>query len=351
MCDNLHNESMNALFSLVLPLLLFAMPLLVSAQTVVPPEELYAGGPPAPVIISTTHPSEAEWYRSAAATFAWELPSDVTAVAIDLSTSSVREPMQAYRPAVSSISFASADFSEGTNYLSVQFRNSEKWGMYSGREVKIDDTAPQTPLVTISQILDAGEEKTVLTLESRDSLSGLSHYEMMVDGQLTKRLSVTEAERGYALNLAPGQTERLTIVAFDKAGNKAETSVILVPTKIDRITEEGLFGVVAEEPASFLVALMAAIMLLMFGYLVYERLRYARSLSDLRKETAEVHNQLIRIFSALREEIYDQIRGITKKGRMTKGEVSAVEGLNQALAVSESLIEKEVKDVKKLLEK
>ncbi|MEX2341020.1 MAG: hypothetical protein WD605_01740, partial [Candidatus Paceibacterota bacterium] len=89
---------------------------------------------------------------------------------------------------------------------------------------------------------------------------------------------------------------------------------------------------------------------IMFGYLVYERQRYAGNLHDLRRETGEIHDQLLRIFSALREEIYQQIRNISKKTRLSKKEQEAVEGLNKALSVSESLIDREVKDVKNLLD-
>ena len=56
-----------------------------------------------------------------------------------------------------------------------------------------------------------------------------------------------------------------------------------------------------------------------------------------------------KIFSALRDEIYDQINTITKRQRLSKKEKEAVENLNQALEVSETLIEKEIGDVEKIL--
>ena len=56
-----------------------------------------------------------------------------------------------------------------------------------------------------------------------------------------------------------------------------------------------------------------------------------------------------KIFSALRDEIYDQIVTITKRPRLSAKEKEAVEGLHQALEVSETLIEKEISDVKKIL--
>jgi hypothetical protein len=69
----------------------------------------------------------------------------------------------------------------------------------------------------------------------------------------------------------------------------------------------------------------------------------------LRRETREIQDQMEKIFSALRDEIYDQINLITKRPRLSKKEKEAVEGLNQALEVSETLIEKEINDVKSIL--
>jgi hypothetical protein len=51
-----------------------------------------------------------------------------------------------------------------------------------------------------------------------------------------------------------------------------------------------------------------------------------------------------KIFSALRDEIYDQINLITKRKKLSAREKEAVEKLTQALEVSETLIEKEVKE-------
>jgi regulator of RNase E activity RraB len=69
----------------------------------------------------------------------------------------------------------------------------------------------------------------------------------------------------------------------------------------------------------------------------------------LRRETREIQDQMEKIFSALRDEIYDQINHITKRKRMSAKEKEAVESLTQALEVSETLIEKEISDVKSIL--
>lgn len=323
------------------------LPFAASAQvTEVDADTLYAGGPAAPVITSSTHPDPEKWYSAGEATFSWELGANVSAVAIGVASTSGQEPMKSYRPPVSEITFKPGELNEGINYLSVQLRNFEKWGMYTERLIKIDNTAPTPFVISLNQVPE-DDDTLRLSFETSDTLSGIDHYEVLLGNRSPERLSAAEAKVGVTISAPVGQSQ-IKVIAYDQAGNTRESSVVMVPTKARTVSSP--IGIVAEEPASFLVAMMAAIMLLMFGYLIYERQRYARSIKKLRQETGEVHDQLVRIFTALREEIYDQIRGITKKSRMTKGEQSAVDGLNKALSVSESLIAKEVKDVKKLLE-
>ena len=82
---------------------------------------------------------------------------------------------------------------------------------------------------------------------------------------------------------------------------------------------------------------------------MYMRKQNEQKEHKLRRETKEIQDQMEKIFSALRDEIYDQINMITKRERLSKKEREAVEGLNQALEVSETLIEKEITDVSKIL--
>jgi hypothetical protein len=87
-----------------------------------------------------------------------------------------------------------------------------------------------------------------------------------------------------------------------------------------------------------------------FIYIWYDRKQNKIREDKLRRETREIQDQMEKIFSALRDEIYDQVNLITKRPRLSKKEKEAVEGLNQALEVSETLIEKEINDVKTILE-
>jgi regulatory protein YycI of two-component signal transduction system YycFG len=97
------------------------------------------------------------------------------------------------------------------------------------------------------------------------------------------------------------------------------------------------------------IAFLLLVVLMLIAYIWYERKQIRLKEERLRKETREIQDQMEKIFSALRDEIYDQINMITKRKRLSKNEREAVEGLTQALEVSETLIEKEISDVRSIL--
>jgi len=64
----------------------------------------------------------------------------------------------------------------------------------------------------------------------------------------------------------------------------------------------------------------------------------------------DVQEQMRKIFSALRDEIYEQVHTITKYPKaVSKEKERLLKGLHKALEVSETLIEKEINDVQTIL--
>lgn len=337
--------------------LLFFLPLVISAQTNTDSpsgsssvSDIYVGGPEAPVITSLDYPSADTWFKLEDLTFGWEMPEEVVAVAADVFINPDEEPMTTYRPPVSSITIPSEDLIEGYNYLSVQFKNEEKWGMYGGKVVKIDNTPPEPFSITTLPLDGGSRGAALISFEAQDLLSGISHYEFSINGSIPSRLSPIEAARGQMIDLNNNTQYSIKAVAYDQAGNAREENVSILGITPTVVPPNNVIDLAVEDPAAVLAAIMAALLLIMFGYIVYERQRYAESLHNLRIETDEIHDQLLRIFSALREEIHQQIRNISKKARLSKKEQEAVEGLNKALSISESLIDREIKDVKNLLD-
>ena len=240
---------------------------------------------------------------------------------------------------------------DGIHYLSVQFKNQVGWGSVANRKIQIDTTAPEKFTINI-QAGTTASSFPLLVFEAKDPTSGIEKYELIIADKEPVIVTPDEARLGYLLQELEDGTYTVKITAYDKAGNKTESTVPVLITagwvKPSETVEEVSFW-------SFLTGLNIFISFLILGnimqfaYLMYERKQNSKKEEKLRKETREIQDQMEKIFSALRDEIYDQINNITKRPRLSIKEKEAVEGLNQALEVSETLIEKEINDVKKIL--
>jgi len=71
----------------------------------------------------------------------------------------------------------------------------------------------------------------------------------------------------------------------------------------------------------------------------------------VRGETDEIKARTSGVFTALRDEVEEQIHAINKQPRLTEAEQGALRRLKEALDISEELVDKEIDDVKKALKK
>ncbi len=188
--------------------------------------------------------------------------------------------------------------------------------------------------------------------DAKDPTSGIDRYELTVADREPVTITPDEARLGYLLGELADGTYTVKVIAYDKAGNSTEASTpILItagwqpPQEDDGSSSLWALLTFINLFITFLITLIFALV----GYIYYERKQYARKETRLRKEAKEVQDQMEKIFSALRDEIHDQIQSISKKPRLSKNERVAIEGLENALEVSETLIEKEIVDVQKIL--
>lgn len=284
------------------------------------------------------------WYSTADFNFTWDLPEEVTAVAVELATSSASEPLTAYRPPIADFAIEASELAEGVQYLLVQFRDVNGWGKVTAVPIKIDNTPPESFSIDMEKV--AGEPNWFdLNFKANDHLSGVAYYQIYIGDRPAVTVSAESAATGYRLKNQEEKSHYIHVVAYDQAGNGTASSLAVLQSSTHT---EGLFlGRFSPEP--LLIALLSTIVLILFGYLLAERRRYAKEEERLQIEVEEIQIQTTKIFKALRDEIYDQVRTITKKPKLTKSEKEAVGGLNKAIEVSEALLEKEVKDVKRLL--
>lgn len=310
------------------------------------------GDPPrAPEVGSVTFLDPEVWYNKFDGVFTWELPFDVNALAAEIATSSDNKPKTIIDPPNEEFVVNKGNLVDGIQYLSVQFKNQVGWGAVTNRKIQIDTTPPEKFTINV-QAGTTPSSFPLLVFNANDVTSGIDHYELTIADKEPVIVTPDEAKIGYLLKELEDGTYTVKVIAFDKAGNKTESTVPLLITAgwikpLDVVEEVSFWSFLTG--LNIFIALLLLTVALQFAYLVYERKQYGKKEEKLRKETKEIQDQMEKIFSALRDEIYDQINNITKRPRLSTKEKEAVEGLNQALEVSETLIEKEINDVKKIL--
>jgi Cohesin domain len=319
-------------------------------------EAIIYGEPPlAPEIGSPAFLDPEVWYKITDGLFSWTLPFDVTSVAIEIATSSENVPSKnkdaIIEPPVDEFRITKEIVVDGEQYLSIQFENQVGWGAVRNRKLLIDTTPPE-PFEVIVRAGTTPSAFPLLVFEAGDKTSGIDYYELTIADKEPLIITPDEAKLGYLLKELEDGTYTVRVVAYDKAGNVREAAKAVLITagwiKPLEVEEEGSFWDFFT-PANLLIILLVIIIVLQTIYIWYERKLIRQKEDKLRRETREVQDQMEKIFSALRDEIYDQVNMITKRKRLSKNEKDAVEGLNQALEVSETLIEKEINDVKAIL--
>jgi len=310
------------------------------------------GDPPrAPEAGSTVFLDPEVWYATKVGIFTWEVPFDVDALALDISTSSEFDPETESDPPIDQIAHSADLLIDGVQYLTMQYKNQVGWGGILHRKLLIDTIPPEAFTINVR----AGNSATafpLLTFEAKDTTSGIKKYELSIANGEPIEITPDEANIGYLLKDLEDGTYTVKVVAYDFAGNKTEATVAVLITAgwhppVEVVSSGSIWDLFKGKNLVIILLLLALIA--EFAYMLYTKKQHEQKEHKLRRETREIQEQMEKIFSALRDEIYDQINMITKKERLSKKEREAVEGLNQALEVSETLIEKEITDVSKIL--
>lgn len=315
-------------------------------------ETITFGDPPrAPEAGSTVFLEPDVWYATKIGVFTWDIPFDVDEIALDLSTSSEYEPITKYDPPIEQISLNADLLQDGIQYLTLQFKNQVGWGGILHRKIQIDSTPPEEFTINVR----AGNSPTafpLLTFEANDVTSGIEFYRLTITGLEPVVVTPDEARIGYLIKNLEDGTYTVAVSAFDKAGNETKSTTAVLITAgwkppVEIVVASTLWDFFKGKNLVILLLLLSLLSQTLFH--LHQKRQHEFREQKLRKETKEIQDQMEKIFSALRDEIYDQINMITKRERLSKREKEAVEGLNQALEVSETLIEKEITDVSKIL--
>lgn len=309
-----------------------------------------------PVVHSEEFSDPEVWYGVSTGTFTWRLPAGTEAVAVEITTDADNRPNNnpeaIYETPISRFSITSDIVTEGVQYFSLRFRDEEGWGdEILNRKLLIDTVSPES--FAVETTIENSEGFPTLHFEAVDFTSGIVGYEISIPNQEAVMLSASDVKSGYTLSKLEDGTYPITVIAYDRAGNfrpsEIKVTVTAGWTSTNANSNQFTAGSILDSIPNLSIYILATLIILLLIHSHFERKRIRLKEAKLARETHEIQSQTEKIFSALRDEIYDQINTITKRKRLSKAEKEAVEGLHQAIEVSESLIEKEINDVKKVL--
>ena len=326
-----------------------------SAQVKIMPEDSPVNKVyPAPDIYSSDFPNENDWYSSTTGEFVWSTSDAVTATAVTVNAKPNTEPQRevdaVYTPPIDSLVINSNDVSSGEQYLAVRHQYGDEWSDTKIRKIRID-TEPPEPFVVEMVGPDTDLSKPELRFHTNDTTSGIAYYEVQAEND-TYSVTPVEAYFGYTLPVAIRAGSSVSVVAYDKAGNakEADNTLLFLPAADKSNNKES-----ANTPSLLVISVtttflaLITLVTLLILYLRHEAVSAWRREKTLRKEIKEARRQNKKIFKALRDEIKEQIQTLSSKKRLNKNETAVIEGLNQTIAVSETLLEKEIEDVDQTL--
>ncbi|MBV9349137.1 MAG: hypothetical protein JO026_00100 [Patescibacteria group bacterium] len=287
-------------------------------------------------ISSPTFPDQTMWYATTTGTFVFGAPKNATATRILLDQSQNGEPSVTYSSPLSQKRVSALP--EGISYLHVQYKENGSWGPVESYKIQIDLTPPLPFAVIFPKGASGFEPTPVIAFNATDTLSGIDHYTMQIDGKAPLDVSAEEAAKTFTLPAQSPGPHTIVVTAFDRAGNST-------------LGEAGFFvagvsGIVINYLALGLLIALVLLGALFLGYLLWRRFKHL--LIDVTKETGEAESVLHKSFTLLKKDIHshaDKLERAKKTRALTTEETDFLTQFEQELSEAEHIIEDKLEDI------
>lgn len=182
--------------------------------------------PPAPRVVSNTHPDQNKWYSHNNPLFEWLISSDITGVSVVPHQKADANPGPISDGLIKTVIYQSLE--DGIWYLHIKLKNDNGWGPTTHFRFQIDTQKPDHFEITETVREDLTDPIIEYLVDASDEISGIDHYEIQVDDLDSV---IWEDDGSHFLQtpiLKPGE-HAIEIKAVDKAGNYlVKSSKVLV---------------------------------------------------------------------------------------------------------------------------
>lgn len=171
-------------------------------------------------ITSPTHPDPTKWYKLRAAKITWKNPAGTEAVRIQYDKNPTSVPTVVYELPIESKEIEPGD---GTWYFHVQARTADGWGPVSHFRFRIDTTPPRPVSITFPHGSVSKDPRPVILFNTADDESGIDHYDVRIEGRGVVSVANDDVDTNpYPIPEQNPGKGRITVVAYDRAGNASE---------------------------------------------------------------------------------------------------------------------------------
>lgn len=169
----------------------------------------------APVVTSSTHPSETSWYKERVVTLSWS--GGYSGYSYEFNQTLETIPDQVSEGGATTKTYN--DVRDGVWYFSIRGNGSSGWSGTTHFKVQVDNVAPD-PFVPVSDPAGEADRRPLISFQTSDATSGIDHYEIKIDSGDFFRV-----ENPYKPDRISSGEHTFTVRAVDRAGNYTDGTV------------------------------------------------------------------------------------------------------------------------------
>ena len=202
--------------------------------------------PGGPIVTSSTHPNQTQWYSNSSAELSWNASGGSEGYSFILNDSPIDTPDNITEGNRTSVAYD--NLADGRRYFHIRSLRNGQWGGITHFAINVDTSPPAEFQVEVTPGAKTTRKQPVLQFATTDAHSGLDHFELRIV-PLSKAKAADnenelfiEAQSPYISNPLDLGKYDVIIRAFDKSGNVREVvqRLDIVTAALQFIADRGL---------------------------------------------------------------------------------------------------------------